>query len=104
MHARSFFSLDNNPLTCSTHRSPAGLSKRTFYKTVFSIEVFSQAPVGTSLSLPEIEKVLAEGSYHGRSLPAMVTELSGPEAAAALKDLGRVPWVFGLTATGGDAE
>lgn len=84
--------------------SPASApSARKFFKTIISFEVLSEEPI-RDMSLGDVLVECATGSFSGRPLDPVETILTGPEAAAALKQQGSDTAFFRLTDEGQDAD
>lgn len=56
----------------------------TFYKTTFTIDVFSDEPLGDCLSLEKIDYLLSEGPGVGGNFTSKEVEITGKEMVAEL--------------------
>ena len=78
------------------------LTDRKFFKTVFTIEVLSEDPLSSSLSLTDIE--FTEGYCSGTIRVEEATEIDGRTAVALLEAQGSDPEFFSLDHKGNDLE
>lgn len=78
-------------------------SKRKFHKTVITLEVLSERPIG-EMGIEDIAYEVTRGNFSGQWKPTETVELDGPQAAAELQAQGSDPDFFGLTANGEDAD
>ena len=80
------------------------LTDRKFFKTVFTIEVLSEDPLSSSLSLTDIEYEITEGYCSGTIRVEEATEIDGRTAVALLEAQGSDPEFFSLDHKGNDLE
>lgn len=80
------------------------VSKRTFHKYVFKLEVLSEEELPEDLELSELAQAVEFGECSGRRLDTEHEELDGPTTAKALIEQGSDPEFFDLTEDGEDAS
>lgn len=78
-------------------------SERVFYKTKFSFEVLSEAPIYDG-ELTDILHDCIHGDFSMGAVKREQQELDGPAAAKALEDQGSDPEFFQLTPEGDDLD
>lgn len=79
-------------------------SKRTFYKTIISIEVLSEDPLPDQIDLNDIAYGITDGDWSGTVEKSFEKTLTGPETAVALADQGSDPEFFQLDEDGNDID
>lgn len=67
--------------------------KRTFYKTLVTVEVLSEEPL-TYSSLQDLGEQITTGDCSGRILEDQTTNLNAQECAGALMEQGSDPGFF----------
>jgi len=80
------------------------MTKRKFYKTVFTVEILSEEPVGQEASLEEVAYAIGEGPCSGQVKFKSEKVLDGKQAALALQVQASDPGFFRLTDKGEDAD
>ena len=78
------------------------MTKRTFSKTVISIEVISEEPIPDGMELDRIVQECRDGDYSMRPLRHQAMKLNGRQAAATLRRQGSSPSFFRLDHDGND--
>lgn len=80
-------------------------SKRTFYRTVLTLEVLSEEPLTGEESLSDIEYSIDVGSCSGKVETTVENEqVDGPRMAQLLLDQASDPDFFGLDKQGNDLD
>lgn len=80
-------------------------SRRTFHRTVVTIEILSEDPIGDVVdSLEMIDHQITDGDWSGKVDVTSAEELDGPTAARLLAAQGSDPEFFGLTDDGDDVD
>lgn len=77
------------------------MSNRKFYRTVYTVEVLSEEPVG-EMSLADLDYEITEGHSSGRFLSTENEEVDGKKMAELLKAQGTDPEFFQLNDEGED--
>jgi hypothetical protein len=72
------------------------MEKRTFYKTVVTIEILHEEPLSASMSLEDIEYLITEGHCSGEVSVGLAYEMTEDEMRAALISQGSDPEFFGI--------
>lgn len=78
------------------------MSKRKFYKTIFTVEVLSEDFPVKDLSLKELAEETVHGDYSAQTEITKTEQLTGKEAADALVAQGSDPEFFMLDEEGND--
>ena len=78
------------------------MTKRKFFKTVFTLEILSEKPIPSDISLGELNYGITEGECSGELNQTEVKELNGKEIATALIAQGSDPEFFQINDSGED--
>ena len=80
------------------------LQNKTYYKTVFVVEVLSEEPIPEHLDFDDTMAEAMEGAFSRKVTRKKEVPLTGPEVAAELKDQGSDPAFFMLDDAGQPLE
>jgi hypothetical protein len=80
------------------------MSKRTFYRTIYTVTILSDKPMDDDLSLSDIECEITDGDCSGLVECGASEALTGAEAAQALIAQHSDPSFLGLTEDGEDED
>jgi hypothetical protein len=78
------------------------MSKRKFYRTVVSIEILSEEPLGKDLDLEDLAYAIDQGPCVGHALRLKSKKISAKQAAKALYEFASEPSFFELSDEGAD--
>lgn len=78
-------------------------SSRTFYRTVFVVEVLSEEPIPDGLDFAHTWQTCVDGDYSGTAMQLVAEEVDGPTMAQLLEAQGSDPGFFRLTSDGQEA-
>lgn len=81
-----------------------GISKRKFYRNVFTIEVLSEDPINKMVDLDEIHYQITDGEWSGMINHEKQETVDGKQMAELLQKQGSDPGFFRLDDAGQDAE
>ena len=79
------------------------MTNRKFHRTIVQVEILSEEPIG-NYNLESLAHQITLGDWSGASAIVLQEELSGKEAAEALKMQASDPSFFNLTSEGNDLE
>lgn len=79
-------------------------SDRKFYRSVFTVEVLSEAPLPSDLRLSEVAFQICDGDWSGHTDEDLNQEVDGPQMAKLLEAQGSEPGFFQLDENGNDVE
>jgi hypothetical protein len=79
-------------------------STRKFHRTLYSVEVLSEAPIPDEMDLGDVIREMGAGDYVGAVREESSIEVNAALTVRALYRLGSEPGFFQLTDSGGDAE
>jgi len=80
------------------------MTKRKFYRTVFTVEILSEKPLSDGIALADVNYMIVYGEHSGRMERSDPEELDGLQAARALKKHGSDLSFFHLDEDGNDAD
>lgn len=80
------------------------MSTRKFYRTTFKVVVLSEDRSTENLGLLAISQATDDGDCVGDLSVDTIEELTGPDAATALHELGSEPGFFMLDNDGNDVD
>lgn len=80
------------------------MTKRKFYRTVFTVEVLSEEPFGDGVDLVDLKYMINEGDCSGCIRQSDPEELDGLRAARALEKQHSDPGFFRLDEDGNDYD
>jgi hypothetical protein len=72
------------------------MEKRTFYKTIVTVEILHEEPLSAGLSLEDIDYLITEGHCSGEVSVSLAKELTEDEMKASLISQGSDPEFFGI--------
>jgi hypothetical protein len=80
------------------------MTKRKFYRQVFTVEVLSEEPIGPDIDLADLAYEIREGDCSGRVNLTKVDLLNGKQVAKALLKQASDPEFFQVNDKGEDVE
>lgn len=78
------------------------MKKRDFYKTVITIEVLSEDPLDSNMSLSDLDYFITDGDGSGLIKPWKRKKINGKQAAKELMKQGSDPSFFQIDEKGED--
>lgn len=80
------------------------MTKRKFYRSVFTVEVLSEEPLESDLTLDSVAYMITEGDCSGFVNEELNQPIDGAKCAELLQQQGSDPEFFGIDEEGNDAE
>lgn len=79
-------------------------SNRKFYKTVVTVTILSEEPLGRGIELDDIAHQITRGDWSGEVNTGSSREVTARQTAALLAEQGSDPGFFRLDSEGNDAD